>query len=281
MKAILLFIVLLLSAAAFCQSNVQQGQSYVLGTSVSAEPWNYTDNVAAAKTAVLLERGYKYTLTSITSDNKYAIIELWRFERPKNRMLKRDSKELPGITVFEKIGQQLNQYRYFRVLLTDLNANSIPFSGLTPIIGTLTLPVKLRFGYGEPGREFDFSKDVALAASFAIRKPINHGLNQQYTTFVLATGFSSIALDSLTAPVLGKRLDASGYTLALGYMYEFKTGQIGLFTGVDLLGRNKERYGWVYQGLPWISIGIGINIFAPANSSPGSRVQTVSAGGSK
>jgi hypothetical protein len=279
MKTLFLSVFLLISAAIFSQNALQPGRSYVLNSSVVATPWDYIDNKQQPeKTPVVLERGYKYTLLSISDDRSYAIIELWRFEKEENRMLRSQKKDSAAIKRFSDFGQPLNDSRYFRIVLADLFIKSESYNGRAPVIGLLTLPVKLRFGYNRPNTDFDFSKDVSLAASFAVRKPLSHGLNQSYFTTVFATGFSSISLDSLTAPKAGKSIDASSYTLAVGFMYEFKSGQIGLFTGVDLLGRNKERYGWVYQGLPWFSLGIGVNLFSASNNSPGTKTQTAKPG---
>jgi hypothetical protein len=289
MKKILIIWALLIAFNVNAQTELVLGQSYVLSTPISATPWNFINNTLSTEDNKELKRGYKYTLLNITSDNQYAIIELWPFSMPDTVAPKNDSTRKE--TEEEKLARnkkneqysftkKLNEIHYYRVSLSELSTRSVSYSGkLQPIIGIITLPVKVRFGYGLNNREFDFSKDVSLAASFAIRSPINHGLNQRYSTCVLATGFSSIALDSLSAPKLGKNLDASSFTLAIGWMYEFKTGQIGLFGGIDLLGRNKERYGWVYQGLPWFSLGIGINLFAPDNNSSGSKAQTVNIGG--
>ncbi|MCU0436138.1 MAG: hypothetical protein MUC87_21965 [Bacteroidia bacterium] len=281
MKTLFLSVFLLISVAVFSQNALQPGRSYVLNASVVATPWDYLSNTAqSAASPMSLERGYKYTLLSVTPDNQYAIIELWRFVPPQNRMLRSSTNDQKAKDRFSLSGKPLNDFRYFRIQLADLSSKSTAYSGRTPVIGLLTLPVKLRFGYNRPNTEFDFSKDVSLAASFAVRTPLNHGLNESYFTWVFATGFSSISLDSLTAPQSGKSIDASSYTLALGAMFEFKSGQIGLFSGIDLLGRNKERYGWVYQGLPWFSIGIGVNLFSANNDSPGSKEQTVLPGGS-
>ncbi|MGL4596360.1 MAG: hypothetical protein ACRCYO_02455, partial [Bacteroidia bacterium] len=71
-------------------------------------------------------------------------------------------------------------------------------------------------------------------------------------------------------------IDVSGYTFSGGLMYEFHGGQIGLFSGIDLLGRNKDRYQWEYQGIPWLSLGIGVNIFS-INLTDGTGSQTQNA----
>ncbi len=280
MKTIFLPLLLLLSFTAQAQSALTPGKSYVLSSSVVATPWDYVNNAQLPNTApVSLERGYKFTLMSISADNQFAIIELWRFAAPQNKLLTGSTKDSLRAKGFLLSGKPLNDYKYFQIPIADLSIKSIAYSGRTPVIGLVTLPVKLRFGYNRPGTAFDFSKDVSLTASFAVRNPLNHGLNQTYLTWVVATGFSSIALDSLTAPKVRQSIDASSYTFTTGLMFEFKSGQIGLFTGMDLLGRNKQRYGWVYQGLPWFSLGIGVNLFSSDNSSSGSNTQTVAPGG--
>lgn len=281
MKNFFLPLLLLVCFSAQAQNALLPGKSYVLSSSVVAAPWDYLNNTQLANEApVTLERGYKFTLMNISADNQFAVIELWRFVAPHNKLLTGSTKDSLRSKGFLLTGKPLNDFRYFRISLADLAVKCIAYTGRTPVIGLLTLPVKLRFGYNRPGTEFDFSKDVSLAASFAVRKPLNHGLSQSYLTWVVATGFSSIALDSLTAPKVGQSIDASSYTFATGLMFEFKSGQIGLFTGMDLLGRNKQRYGWVYQGLPWFSLGIGVNLFSADNAAAGSNTQSVAPGGS-
>ncbi|MGL4597644.1 MAG: hypothetical protein ACRCYO_08955, partial [Bacteroidia bacterium] len=269
MKTIQLFF---LSALFFClslnlsaQTGVTIGKAYILKASTRAVPFDYvTNQIGDTNKAVILQRGYKFTIIGTSADNRFYIIELWKFiapEKPEGRNLLDERAD--SLAFVESVGG-LNRLRYFQVSIADLNAKASDLVGGGPVIGALILPIKLRPAFDRKKRDFDFAKDISLNASIAWRFPLGTGLRKHYFTCVLATGISSIAIDSTVAPLLGRNqlIDVSGYTFSGGLMYEFHGGQIGLFSGIDLLGRNKDRYQWEYQGIPWLSLGIGVNIFS-------------------
>jgi hypothetical protein len=283
MKLISLFFLTLVLAFSStnmqAQSGVTIGKSYIFRASTRAIPFDYVKNKAAdSSQALILARGYKFSVIGSTADGRSYIIELWSFIAPEASLLKSSSEERADSLAFIQGVGKLNQLRYFVVSVADLNAKASDLVGGGPVIGALVLPIKLRPAYTPSKRDFDFAKDISLNASFAWRYPLGSGLRQHYFTWVLATGISSIAIDSTVAPLLSKNqpIDVSGYTFSGGLMYEFHGGQIGLFSGVDLLGRNKDRYKWEYQGIPWFSLGIGVNIFSiNVNDGVGDHVQKV------
>jgi len=46
-----------------------------------------------------------------------------------------------------------------------------------------------------------------------------------------------------------------------GIVFQLRNVQAGLMLGVDMMNKvNRDRYQWIYNGRPWIGIGLGISI---------------------
>lgn len=146
--------------------------------------------------------------------------------------------------------------QYFAVLDTDME-NSVYDPEDTKIFfvsgGTVLMPFKLRTQKGE------FTKDVSLSGvgNFGWR------MNKNSSFSLLAgAGIGIITLDSAnTKGVVLKATDRGAITLNVGFMFQIKQLQLGLTTGWDFLSGKKDN--WYYHGKPWLSLGIGVNIFKP------------------
>ena len=56
----------------------------------------------------------------------------------------------------------------------------------------------------------------------------------------------------------------SAFSLSIGGLITYDSKfQAGIFLGTDYISNlNYTHFGWKYQGQPWISIGLGLSIFA-------------------
>jgi hypothetical protein len=81
---------------------------------------------------------------------------------------------------------------------------------------------------------------------------------------------STVNVDSATT---GGKADNNTKTLAsitptLGVLFEVKTFQLGLFTGIDFLtGAGDISQYWMYKNQPWLGVGIGVSLFGNAQSN--------------
>ena len=121
-------------------------------------------------------------------------------------------------------------------------------------VGATHIPFRLRF---DP---FDFSNHLSIGTSFGVKFPMS---NTHDISFNILGGINiaSISLDSLSTNGMADPGEtAAAFTPSLGFVFEYSKVQVGIYTGVDLLSGNDKDI-WIYQGKPWISIGVGVSIF--------------------
>lgn len=133
--------------------------------------------------------------------------------------------------------------------------------------GTVIIPVKMRFN------QFDFSRDFALGFTLGPRWRISEH-REHYLHLLGAFNVNIITVDSAsTEGRIKKSTDKGALGLGLGLVFDFNGPQAGIFTGFDWLGR-RDKSNWVYQGHPWLSVGMGFTIFSRNNSSPATQSST-------
>jgi hypothetical protein len=165
---------------------------------------------------------------------------------------------------------------YFKVPISILNSKALPYTRIdwSLSVGALNFPFKYRFqkGYGDFSGSFNFGTGVGLL--------IPHDSAARWNYTILA-GFSisQINIDSVSATRNWKGLTSSNnfaaFSFSIGMMLQNNKVQVGVFFGWDRLGRlNNAEYGWIYQGKPWVSIGLGYSIFAADNKTDKSGTTT-------
>ena len=123
--------------------------------------------------------------------------------------------------------------------------------------GFYTVPVKLR-GMGA-NRPFDFETDVALQASF-IAGFGNQADARSIFDLSFGLGISVISLDMLNSEVTELRT-ASAFSLSLGMLFTPTSAvNVGVFGGLDMLGRKDQPINWIYNKRPWLGLGINIGL---------------------
>jgi hypothetical protein len=135
------------------------------------------------------------------------------------------------------------------------------FSGTT--FGLVNIPMKFRFANRNPEhrkRYTDLEGNVNLGISVA--QFLRVAENQ---TFYIAGGVSitQIRADEInTLNFVSKTENRSGFSVFAGVIYQKDTYQVGILIGTDYVSGQIADY-WVYQGKPWIGLGIGLGIFQP------------------
>lgn len=122
-------------------------------------------------------------------------------------------------------------------------------------IGLLTLPIKMR-----PQKKFSFDSEFNFNSTLNIRFiPIHDDFSFNWQ---LGAGLGTVGLNTDNASGIedGKSTDVSTATVLTGFMFQYRNVQFGIYSGFDWIN-NQENYQWDSHGKPWVSLGIGLNIF--------------------
>lgn len=188
----------------------------------------------------------KFTKIRKAGSDNY-VISFWSYE-------KRDSVKYNRFNIDV---ENPDEKRFFLLSVEDFNNNAVPYyhQRTTFTAGTVIIPVKIRFN------QFDFSKDITLGTSVGARRRLSPYSNS-FANLLLGFGVSSVTVDSLsTGGTVMQPTDRSALTPSLGFVLEFNSVQVGIFSGIDYISDN-EATNWRYQGKPWLSIGFGYSIIS-------------------
>lgn len=138
-----------------------------------------------------------------------------------------------------------------------------PSSNHSFTVGIPTIPAKLRFGNGGNGdnpRYFRFDGNVSLGLSGGYKYSFGEDGKYAINTMVGFT-IASVTVDSLTTKGrVNTNTSAASFSPHFGFVFDFQSFQFGLYTGIDLLYGEPNKY-WVYRNQPWLGIGIGYSLF--------------------
>ena len=225
----------------------------------------------------VLGAGIKFTITSEIDDDY--IIKIWewstyKFKNFKKRTLPKNKIEIIDkkneIFVFKEKETEtdLQEYRYFRVKKSDVDARTISIvsngcgQNWSITAGTIIVPVKLRWANDNTGR-FEFAKDITLGPFFGVKKRM-HRSKPMFISIGGTVGISSVSLNNRNSnPSISPSVtDLAAFTKAIGVVFEYDRLQAGMFLGTDQINNNdtsngEAGYNWLYQNKPWFSIGFG------------------------
>jgi hypothetical protein len=128
----------------------------------------------------------------------------------------------------------------------------------SPILGAFSYPFKYRPQTGE----FEKTFNIQITGGYSILPNIKNA--KKSLAFLLGVGASSITLNPFnTTDYKG---DSSGRettsaTISLNIVYIHNRFQVGASLGWDNLLGNESK-NWQYNAKPWLSIGVGANIFS-------------------
>jgi hypothetical protein len=162
---------------------------------------------------------------------------------------------------------------YFAVRKSDLEKLSTVYhvASLKTIqfsLGFITMPVKMRL------KNFDFSDQFSIGATAGVKWRISNR-NENYLHVLGGVNIGVIDIDSTNSnPVkedVRKSLPAKNVAVlspAGGLVVSFSGAQIGLFFGVDYLGKsNRDKFNWIYNKKLWMAFGVGFNLFSSDKQS--------------
>ena len=151
------------------------------------------------------------------------------------------------------------EYRYFRMPTDDFAIKTRPRRsravGFT--LGNTVLPFRIRSNPYELAGEFSFG------TTFGVTFPLSdyRDLDLSVVGGLHLTQITLDSLDTRGAIRTGGGDQEPALSPLFGAVLEVSNVQVGLFVGWDLLNRPDSEV-WIYQGKPWISVGIGAAIFS-------------------
>jgi hypothetical protein len=270
MKTIIIFIVsifcwLILLSPVFAQKD-DLPLHYRLRTTIVLLECNQNGDSTGWATA---PQGSAFSIVRV-QESEY-IIRFWKWtyeESQINALKAKDSlskSELKQLRQYEyastlnfDFSKQITTTRLFIIRKSDLALFASPIvANWAPTFGTVVLPFKYR-NIGN-----DFTKDLTLSNIGGIKRNFYNG--DISLAGLVGIGISSIRLDSAntTGNVLTTQ-DRAAITLPIGLVFQWNGLQVGAFMGWDWLSGNSLD-GWVHQGKPWLSLGIGITLFSESS----------------
>lgn len=195
-------------------------------------------------------------------NNDYFLIEFWNYtndEESKEKFNLIKSAFSFTINGVAKTQETITK-KYFLLAKTYLENDCekvIPKGFYGAQLAVTTVPFKLRL------KNFDFysSQTLGLALNFR-KKPFTK--SDFYINGLFGLNLSFVNLDSFTTKgiVSGQPINNVGVLSPMaGVVFEFHKVQLGFMLGFDLMNKsNLDKYKWIYNGKPWLGIGLGISI---------------------
>lgn len=228
------------------QNNIT-GNFYVTNIDIPVVQFDLAEGSPIIDVKLIAKRNTKFTAYKIVGDS--LVVKFWDFL---------DSQSVGGQSqplVGRKYISKETNGAYFLMDLEDFNKMTAPFFGSkhSVVWGFSTIPIKLRFK--NKSSDFDFETGFTLGVnagyeySFRSRK-------EQAIAFLMGFGVSTVEVYQT-----GVEPSTSGaFTPSLGVLYAFENFQIGVFTGIDVIG-GSEGDAWGYNNKPWLGIGMGFTLF--------------------
>lgn len=155
--------------------------------------------------------------------------------------------------------KEMESYKYYRINQAQLDFKTVDadFRKYVLTVGNVITPIKLRVA------PFNFSKDFTVGPTFGIRYTANE-YSKTSLIGLFGIGISSVTLDSFsTEGAIKRNIDLVSFTPSLGFMLEFGSAQVGIFSGFDILNKSNEAANYFrWNGIPWISVGFGYALFS-------------------
>jgi hypothetical protein len=231
------------------QNNIT-GNFYVTNIDIPLVQFDLIENKVIILRKAIAKANTKFTAYKIFGDS--LVVKFWNFgslSEPKSQSQPIVNSEVPTYISMETNGQ------YFLMDLDDFNKMTTPYFGSkhSVVWGFSTIPIKLRFANEKS--EFDFETAFTLGVNAGYEYSFR-GRKEQAIAGLVGFGISTVDVYNV-----GEEPSSSAaFTPSLGILYSYDMFQIGLFTGVDIIG-GTEGASWNYNNKPWLGIGMGFTIF--------------------
>lgn len=190
----------------------------------------------------------------------YYLIEFWEQDESLRGTLNFATTSIKTLIEGTQEDKYIERKLYFIIRKSDLENNCIkitPRGYYGPQLAVTTVPFKIRL------KDFDFytSQTLGLALNFKGKIFTSRDF---YVNALGGLNLTLINLDSFSTRgvVAGQPINNVGVLSPMvGLVFQLRNVQAGLMGGVDLMNKvNKEKYQWIYNGRPWLGVGLGITI---------------------
>ncbi|RXR17358.1 hypothetical protein EQG63_11255 [Flavobacterium amnicola] len=265
MKQLIIICVLLFVSSIFGQEAKYLGKSFILTQNFAAQE---CDAVGAnAKTASYpLERTFVIIVDAISTNGYVVSVPNFKSREELNDIFV-TSKEVPAVKdANNNIVTAAIPAKdiYFLIPITEFDKiTQLNLDNWSFTVGIPTIPVKLRFGNkgeGDNPRYFRFEGNVSLGLSVGGKYSFGEE-KKKAVNFLTGFTVASVQVDSLTTKgKINSNTSAASFSPHLGVVFEIERFQFGLFSGIDFLYGEPNKY-WVYRDKAWLGIGFGYSLF--------------------
>lgn len=231
------------------QNNIT-GNFYVTNIDIPVVQFDLISGEAIDGSTAIARRNTKFTAYKIDGDK--LVVKFWNYGDTTPSGGQTQPLDKSNGTPY--ISEESNG-KYFLMEMEDFNKMTSKFFGSkhSVVWGFSTIPVKLRFK--NESSDFDFETGFTLGVNAGYEKGIK-GRKDQSWAILAGFGVSTVEVYRT-----GEEPGTSGaFTPSLGVLYAFENFQIGVFTGVDIIG-GAEGDSWGYNNKPWLGIGMGFTLF--------------------
>lgn len=273
-RPILSILLAIFTPSLFAQSS---GVPYPSDRQSTYELYGYRSNIKGETNGelVIVDPNIRFSIIDeiIRDSTKFYLIRIWNKKLPKESASTEKkaeyqlfqakylpdsiggsgkSSELPK----NQLEQKLFNYILVESSLIEKNTIQLYSKRFEPVAGPLVIPVKLR------SSPFDFSTDISFGAAVGSAVRTSRQVENNRLYFLLSGGITAITIDSIsTEGEVTESMDFPGFYMAAGAVLSLRNSfSLGLFVGVDYLSA-RNRNNWIYQGKPWVGVGIGISMF--------------------
>jgi len=229
-----------------------------------------------------IPNGSKFNIYKAVGENYIVVFRKWDVKKSDSAFYRRaktsklhSADKVGGQFGIETNAQKLmrlnytlhGNIRYFLVPKGDLSSVSDALYPLwTPTLGTLSYLFKWRPSTGIFENSFNLNITGGTRVLLDRTNP-NHSL-----AFTGGVGVTTLPKSSADRDTVSTTYTGGGITISGNIIYVWDRLQVGLSSGFDVpVGESAPS--WKYRGKPWISFGIGINIFSEDKPSKESSTQ--------
>ncbi len=227
----------------------------------------------------IVPRGTYFSITSVTPSGYVITINLFKYKKgmtnDQRAVVLKNRKNFNYDSFPQNSGDSLgvpylsdgtdNRKRFF-ISNTDFTTFAVEKPEFISLdYGTLIEPFKFR------SNPSIFTTNLSLGAIIGFQKSFPRGSNYNYGLYA-GLSLSSITLDSFsTKGTVLVNSDRPALTPSINFLIGYKSINVTVGIGWDIINQTSPiEKSWVYQGKPWIGLGIGLKLFTPnsANTTP-------------
>jgi hypothetical protein len=264
--------------AKFSFTQVEISSSYAFKGDAKVKKFEWNDDKITSDTYTAFGGTiFKVVKLYTASGETGYVIKFWKFSEPNEDFLEKKGatgnaksnrlEKLNTIQTGKKEISYTTNGEYFYISENDFAKYSskdfVP--KYTPItFGAVALPLKMRFG-NKSNRDFDFVSNITLGAALGVKRRIGESpFSNKSWNFLIGFGLTNVEVSPITLPgIVTETSNMTAVTPFVGVTYDIGKFQMGVFTGIDILGKGGNKV-WLYRNSPWLSVGLGFQIFGEA-----------------